>query len=154
MGWRFEIPGGATLEIEHVVFDLNGTLTNRGELIEGVSERLHRLGEQFELHLLSADTFGTMAEISRELGLDALRISAGPEKQRFVESLGPERCAAIGNGNNDELMLRSVALGIAVIGHEGTSPRALAAADLACASILDALDLLLDERALAATLRP
>jgi len=153
MGSRFEIPGGATLEIEHLVFDLNGTLTDRGELIQGVSERLRKLSEHFELHLLSADTFGTMAEISRELGLDAARISTGTEKERFVESLGVERCAAIGNGNNDELMLRSAALGIAVIGREGASPRAFAAADLACASILDALDLLLDERALAATLR-
>jgi soluble P-type ATPase len=153
VGRRFEVPGSATLELEHVVLDLNGTLTDRGELIKGVSERLHKVAAQFELHLLSADTFGTMAEISRELGLDAVRISTGTEKQCFVETLGAERCAAIGNGNNDELMLKSSALGIAVIGREGTSPRALAAADLACASILDALDLLLDERALAATLR-
>jgi soluble P-type ATPase len=153
VGRRFEIPGSATLELEHVVLDLNGTLTDRGELIEGVSERLHKVAEQFELHLLSADTFGTMAEISRELRLDAVQISTGTEKQRFVDSLGAERCAAIGNGNNDELMLKSSTLGIAVIGREGASPRALAAADLVCASILDALDLLLDERALAATLR-
>ena len=154
MGRRFEIPAGVTLEIEHVVLDLNGTLTDRGKLIEGVADRLRNLAEHFELHLLSADTFGTMAEISRELGLDAVRISTGNEKQRFVESLGVARCAAIGNGNNDELMLASAALGIAVIGREGASPRAIAAADLACASILDVLDLLLDERALAATLRP
>ena len=136
------------------MFDLNGTLTDRGELIDGVSERVRKLSEHFELHLLSADTFGTMAEISRELGLDAVRISTGIEKERFVASLGVGRCAAIGNGHNDELMLRSAALGIAVIGREGASPRAFAAAGLACASILDALDLLLDERALAATLRP
>jgi soluble P-type ATPase len=40
-----------------------------------------------------------------------------------------------------------------VLGPEGAAAGALRAADVVCASILDALDLLLDERALAATLR-
>jgi soluble P-type ATPase len=51
-------------------------------------------------------------------------------------------------------MLREAALGVAVIGPEGAATSALRAADVICHSILDALDLLLDEQALASTLRP
>jgi soluble P-type ATPase len=51
-------------------------------------------------------------------------------------------------------MLRAATLGIAVIGPEGAAGPTLVAADVVCRSVLDALDLLLDERALAATLRP
>ena len=45
------------------------------------------------------------------------------------------------------------ALGIAVVGPEGASVEAVQSANVVCRSILEALDLLLDERALIATLR-
>jgi soluble P-type ATPase len=51
-------------------------------------------------------------------------------------------------------MLAETALGIAVIGGEGAASAAIQAADVVCASIGAALDLLLDEQALGATLRP
>jgi soluble P-type ATPase len=44
-------------------------------------------------------------------------------------------------------------VGIAVLGREGVSTLALQSADAVCSSISDALDLLMDERALIATLR-
>jgi soluble P-type ATPase len=50
-------------------------------------------------------------------------------------------------------MLGEAALGIAVIGGEGAATSAIHAADVVCASIGAALDLLLDEQALAASLR-
>jgi len=59
----------------------------------------------------------------------------------------------VGNGANDAAALRAAALGIAVIGPEGASAEALVAADVVCTSILQALDLLVDEQALTATLR-
>jgi hypothetical protein len=34
---RFEIPGAAAIELEHLVLDVNGTLTHRGDLIPGVT---------------------------------------------------------------------------------------------------------------------
>jgi soluble P-type ATPase len=51
-------------------------------------------------------------------------------------------------------MLEAAALAIAIVGPDGASAHAVAAADIVCASIVQALDLLLDERALIATLRP
>jgi P-type E1-E2 ATPase len=74
-------------------------------------------------------------------------------KRRVIASLGGHRCAAIGNGANDVPMLSEAALGIAVIGVEGAAAATLAAADLVTRSITQALDLLLEPRALAASLR-
>jgi len=148
-----EIPGRPLLEIEHLLLDLNGTLTDRGRLVDGVTDRLSRLRRRLELHALSAETFGTMDELAGRLQIAAHRISGGAEKREFLDSLGAQNCAAIGNGTNDIPMLGGAALGIAVIGPEGSSMGALAAADIVCRSILDALDLLLDERAMVATLR-
>jgi len=135
------------------VLDVNGTLADRGALIGGVAERLARLGGIVQLHLLSADTFGTLGEIATSVGARATIVASGDDKRRLLAELGEDRCAAIGNGANDALMLEAAALGIAVIGPEGAAGAALRAADVACRSILDALDLLLDERALRATLR-
>ena len=153
MGINVDIPGLDSLTLEHLVLDVNGTLTDRGELLPGVSERLGRIAGRLHVHLLSADTLGTLDAVVRELGAAAQAIATGEDKARFVRELGASRCAAIGNGANDAAMLEAAALGIAVVGPEGAAGRALQAADVVCGSILAALDLLVDERALRATLR-
>jgi soluble P-type ATPase len=147
------IPGRAELRLDHVVLDVNGTLTDRGTLLAGVSERVARLRQSLAVHLVSADTFGTLAQIAQTLEASSVRAGSGEDKLRELERLGRERCAVIGNGANDALVLDAAALGIAVIGPEGASAAALRAADVVCGSIADALDLLLDPQALAATLR-
>ena len=148
------IPDRPVLELEHLLLDVNGTLTDRGQLIDGVVERMRRVSETLEAHLLSADTFGSLADVASTLGVRSTTVLDGEEKLAFVRELGPERCAAIGNGANDAKMLAEAALGIAVIGAEGAAATAIQAADVVCASIGAALDLLLDDQALAATLRP
>jgi soluble P-type ATPase len=151
---RIEVPGRPALELAHLVLDVNGTLTNRGELIGGADAKLRRLGEMLHVHLVSADTFGSVARVASVLGLDSTVIGEGVEKAAFVRQLGSRHCAAIGNGANDMDMLHEAALGIAVIGPEGAAAATIAAADVVCRSIVEALELLLDDRALAATLRP
>jgi P-type E1-E2 ATPase len=141
------------LALEHLVLDLNGTLTNRGKLIAGVEDRLRMVRERFSVHLATADTFGTAAEIATHLGLDLHPVGDGTDKRRLVVELGPDATAAIGNGVNDVPMLRAVRLGIVVIGPEGASSAALAAADVVTSTVLEALDLVRDPRALEATLR-
>jgi P-type E1-E2 ATPase len=135
------------------VLDANGTLTNRGTLIAGVADRLEQLAARLEVHVLSADTFGTLAAVTADLGAHAHAVTTGEEKARHVAALGADRCAAIGNGVNDAAMLGTAALGVAVVGPEGAATAATRSADVICVSITDALDLLLDERALVATLR-
>lgn len=150
---RLEIPGRDPLALELLLLDVNGTLSNRGTLLDGAAERLGALRDRLELRLLSADTFGTLDEIADRLAAPARTAASAEEKVTILRKLGPHRCAAIGNGSNDAPMLAEAALGIAVIGPEGASGAALAACDLVCRSILEALDLLLEPRTLAATLR-
>ncbi len=149
-----DIPGKGLLELEHAVFDVNGTLACDGELLPGVVERLAALGERLTLHMLTADTHGRQATIDAALGFRATIISRGSvEKAAYVLSLGGERVAAIGNGTNDSHMLQAAGLSIAVLGPEGLAFDALKHADVVVVSILDALDLLLKPDRLRATLR-
>lgn len=147
------VTGRRTFELEYLLLDQNGTLSNRGKLIEGVASRLRALGDQLSVHVLSGDSFGTLDAVLAELGVAGRAVGTGSEKRAFVDQLGGDRCVAIGNGYNDVEMFESCALGIAVHGPEGLSTSALLASQIVCTTINEALDLLLDPRALAATLR-
>jgi soluble P-type ATPase len=74
-------------------------------------------------------------------------------KLRVLESLDPTRTVAIGNGNNDHLILKEATLGVAVLGDEGISVSAMKNADVIVKNISDALDLFLKQKRLIATLR-
>jgi soluble P-type ATPase len=154
MTLALSIPGLAELVLEHLLVDVNGTLTNRGELLDGVEARLGRLSNALDIRLVSADTFGTLDTIAARMNVSAVRASTGEDKLRLLDELGRQRCVAIGNGANDAPVLEAAALSFAVIGSEGASASALRSADVVCASAADALDLLLDPKALSATLRP
>lgn len=155
MAVHIDIPGASSLRIEHLLLDVNGTLTDRGALLPGVAERIITLRTRICVRLLTADTYGTLAEVRDALGgVAAYRVDCGAQKAAIARELGADTCAAIGNGANDAPMLAAVGLGIAVIGPEGASVHALRAADLVCPSIHAALDLLADPRGLIATLRP
>jgi len=52
------MPGFKTLEIQFLVLDYNGTLGKDEKLIPGVKEYLISLSKDFEIHLVTADTFG------------------------------------------------------------------------------------------------
>jgi P-type E1-E2 ATPase len=153
MTLSISIPGVVELNLEHVLVDVNGTLTNRGELLDGVEARLDRLRHSLDVRLVSADTFGTLDTIVARMNVSAARVSTGEDKLQLLDELGRERCAVIGNGSNDALALEAAAIGFAVMGPEGASAAALRSADVLCASAIDALDLLLDPKALSATLR-
>lgn len=153
---EINIPGYGTLRLEHLVMDYNGTLAVDGRLIDGVKEALNRIADKMTLHVLTADTFGMAAA-----GLEGLncRLSILPKeaqaegKRDYVLGLGAERTAAIGNGRNDRMMLKTAGLGIAVILEEGASAETLMSADIVCRSILTALELLVNPLRLTATLR-
>jgi len=147
------VPTGEDLWLEHLVLDVNGTLTDRGRPIEAAARVLAELRDELALHVLSADTFGTAENVARELRAEFRRITSGNDKVNYVQRLGPHKCVAVGNGRNDAPMLKTAALGIAVIGPEGAHARAVAAADVLTRSVEEALALLADPRALTATLR-
>ncbi|MCS7061896.1 MAG: HAD hydrolase family protein [Anaerolineae bacterium] len=151
-----EIPGRETLVLQNLVLDMNGTLALDGRLLAGVAERIARLRESLAISLISADTHGGLEHNAAVLGVQAIRLKPGDEAQQkaaWVESLGAASVVAIGNGANDVEMLRTAALGIAVLGEEGLAAECLLAADVVVPSIVAALDLMLSPRRLIATLR-
>ena len=153
---EIRVPGRDTYRVEHLVLDVNGTIVAKGELIDGVAQRLAELSRSVEVHMVTADSRGRQREIDAQLGITATRIQPGDEagqKASFVRSLGSEGVCAIGNGAIDAGMLREAKLAIVVLGEEGLAVEALNAADAVAPHINSALDLLLFPMRLVATLR-
>lgn len=150
------IPGHGRLRLQNLVLDYNGTLAVDGELLAGVGRRLRKLAAVLRVHVVTADTFGKVRSQLR--GLDCELTILGHWRQdrakaALVRRIGAEGTVCIGNGRNDRLMLRSAALGIAVIQAEGAAIGTLLDADIVVKSVLDAFDLLLNPLRLVAGLR-
>jgi P-type E1-E2 ATPase len=153
---EIEVPGFRPLSLEHVVLDYNGTLAQDGTLLEGVESALRKLSDILHIHILTGDTFGSARASLAPTPWEPILLPAGDqaaEKLRYVETLGAARCAAIGNGRNDRLMLQAATLGIAVMQREGAAVETVLAADIVVSDIGAALELLLHPRRLMATLR-
>src|SRR5262245_58767850 len=118
---RVEIPQFGLLQLDHAVFDVNGTLAVSGVAVEEVGERLRLLAQQVDIHLLTAGTHGGLDALKRMLGFPLQLVADGEEKRRYVAALGADRVVALGNGRNDVAMLQMAALGIAVLGEEGVA---------------------------------
>ena len=150
------IPGYRTLVLSFLVLDYNGTIACDGRLMAGVRERLEQLSKSLSVHIITADTFGS---VQKEMaGIPCEVVVIGKENQTqakadYVRQLEAQKTVSVGNGRNDALMLKAAALGIAVIQEEGGAVETLLAADIVMRSILDALDLLLHPLRLTATLR-
>jgi P-type E1-E2 ATPase len=153
---ELNIPNRGTIQLNHLVCDVNGTLAIDGRLIEGVSRKLSMLRDRLEIHLLTADTHGQQKVIDAQLGLTAVRIPTGDEsgsKASYIRELGTEQVVAVGQGANDAGMLKEAAIGITILSEEGLSSAALIAADVFVTDIHSAFDLLEKPIRLVATLR-
>ena len=151
-----EIPHYKKITITDIVCDYNGTIAEDGIVLPEIRDIFLALGRQFALHVITADTFGSVKTQLDGYGAQIKVLSSDDhtkEKADFVTSLGAGRCAALGNGNNDRMMLENAAVGIAVLGDEGCSTETLMASDLAVKSSADALSLFLEPKRLVATLR-
>jgi len=125
-----------------------------------VRQRLIALAKLVDIHILTADTFGTAG---RELAKLPIAIHLlGPRRQdeqkaRYVKRWALAHAAALGNGNNDRLLLGAVrkagGLAIGVDNGEGCAVATLQNANLFVVGAAKALDLLLEPARLKATLR-
>ncbi len=153
---ELNIPGRGLIQLQHLVCDVNGTLTVDGQLIEGVKQKLSSLRDRLTLHLVTANTLGKQDTIDQQLNVRSVRIQPGMEaeqKANFVQQLGAELVVAIGQGANDAAMLRAAGLGICILSPEGTAVDTLVEADLVVSNICEALDLLDKPLRIVATLR-
>jgi soluble P-type ATPase len=153
---QIDIREFGVLKLEHFVTDYSGTLSEDGRVLPEVREKLNALAEKLKVHVITSDTFG-MARKELEGVNCTLHVLEGPghraQKEKYVLSLGSESVVALGNGNNDEKMLRAAKVGISVCLKEGVSVEALKAAKILVRSPIDAIDLLLNPKRLTATLR-
>lgn len=151
-----DIPGNKNLQLGHLVLDYNGTIAVDGRLLPGVKENLGALAQKLGIHVLTADTFGTVRSALEEIPCKLAIIPEGDQdvsKLEYVQNLGRNQTVCIGNGRNDHRMLEAAVLGIAVILDEGAAAKSLMAADIVCTNIVSALELLANPLRLSATLR-
>ncbi len=153
---KFIIPEYRTLEVDTLFLDFNGTIAVDGIIPEGVRQRLAALGGMLQVYVLTADTNGNAKEQCEGLPVVLQTFPTGgvrEYKKELLKSMGAKRCIAIGNGRNDELMLKEAALSIAVMDREGMYGKLFKEADLCVRSMQDALDLLLYPNRVVAGLR-
>ena len=153
---QVNIPGRGNLALQELVLDYNGTLALDGEMFESVKDSLLRLSPFLKIHILTADTYGTVERQCKGLPVQVKVLESmdhTTEKANYLLQFNTQEIIAIGNGTNDHLMLGRAHLGIAVIGFEGVATQTLLSADLVVNSIEDALGLLLEPQRLKATLR-
>jgi len=153
---RVDIQEFGILTLEHFVTDYSGTLSEDGRVLPEVKKKLNALSEKLKVHVITSDTFG-MAKKELEGVNCTVHVLEGPghtvQKENYVLSLGAESVVALGNGNNDAKMLGAAKVGISVCLKEGVSVEALKAAKILVRAPIDAIDLLLNPKGLAATLR-
>ena len=151
-----DIPNFKMVNITDIVCDYNGTIAKDGKVLPQIKALFEQLSEEYTLHVITADTFGSVHAQLKEYDTTIKVLSSDnhtEEKAQYIKTLGADNCIALGNGNNDKEMLLSAAIGIAILGNEGCAKDALLNSDLMCKSVSEALELLLHQKRLVATLR-
>jgi soluble P-type ATPase len=159
-GIAVDIPGFGRLELGTVASDYTGTLSRGGKVSDDVRGRLVQLAGLVDIHILTADTFGTADRELVGLPVTVHRLDAmgqDVQKTRFVEKMNAAQVVAFGNGNNDRLFLGAVkkagGLAVAIDNGEGCAMDTLQNANLFIVGAENALDLLIETNRLKATLR-
>ena len=153
---RIDIPGWGNIDIENIVIDLNGTIATDGRIAPEVKQKINSLSELAKVYILTADTQGTANKEVLGMNVELIKVPEENSKKgkfEFLSTLNLETTVVIGNGSNDQLILKEAALGIAVLGDEGVSVSAMKSADIVVENIHNALDLLLEPKRQIATLR-
>ena len=151
---KYEIPGNKVLELETIILDLNGTLTEHGKLVNGVRKRIQKLKKKgFAIYIFSGNRRKNVDAIARKLGLEFTETKNSKAKEKEIRMLKPKKCVAIGNSRIDVGMFKKSGLRIATLQAEGIHTGIIKYVDIIVPSINDALDLLLEEDSFASSMR-
>lgn len=151
-----EIPNYKTLTLSNIVLDYNGTIAKDGILKEDLQTLLRALAKNYQLHVITADTFGSVKKELKDFDVVVKVLQSKnhtEEKADYIKNLNETSCVAVGNGANDKLMLKTAEIGIALLGDEGCNTKTLLASEIVCKNIREALELFIYEKRLIATLR-
>lgn len=150
----YNIPNAKPLEINTIILDLNGTLTVFGKVVTGAPERINKLKAMgMHIVLFTGDIRGTAAQICTDLGIDFEIAHTNAEKGQLIRKYDQETTASIGNACIDIATFQYAKLSIATLQGEGINVAIIPHIDIIVPSINDALDLLIDGKALAGSLR-
>jgi len=153
---KLSIQNFGEINIKYLVFDYNGTLAIDGKLIKNVDKNLIKFSKEFEIYVITSDTNGSAATNLYNLPVKLKILTSNShikEKEEFVKSLNSSNVIAIGNGNNDALMLKEAKIGVCLIQNEGASSKALFNSDIVLNNINDFFAILKNTKRLVATLR-
>lgn len=107
LGIKIDIPGfgeRGQVDLRYIVSDYTGTLSRGGRLVAGVEDRLRRLKELVEIHVVSADSFGTASGQLAAIPLTPHILSGANhdrQKEQYPqqEGLDYQHVIALGNGS-------------------------------------------------------
>mgnify|MGYP006302951465 CR=1 FL=1 len=154
---EINLDSGKKLNLKNLVLDYNGTIAFDGKIIKGVKEKIFTLSKKLDIYIVTADTFGTVREEFKDdkINIEIIddKYSGTKYKEKFIKNLGRENTIAIGNGFNDNAMLDKAKISLVIVGKEGSAVKTVLNADIIITNIIDALDLLLHNNRLKATLR-
>lgn len=153
-----DIPNYGKITLKNILLDLNGTIQFYGHISSKTRRSIKKLKKFFNIYLISADTRGNLKEIATKLSVNYIKIitndtSEVEAKNLELMKLGKDLTVAIGNGNNDYLMLKNSVIGIVILGKEGAAVKSIMNSDLVLKNLNEAINFLLDEKIMIATLR-
>jgi soluble P-type ATPase len=91
-GITVDIPGFGKVQINSILSDYTGTLACGGKLVLGVKDRLLRLAERVDIHVVTADSFGTAEEQLKGLPIVCRRLKREKEdvqKAHYAVEMNP-----------------------------------------------------------------
>jgi soluble P-type ATPase len=143
------------LELHFILIDFEGTLAMDGRIHPKAKDKVNLLSKRVTVYILTKSSKEKVEETLKKMKAEILYMTEGDSSQQkldVLQRLGPHQTAVIGNGFDDVQIMEQAGLGMCVIGKEGSSPEAVAKADLVVTSVLDALDFLLKPLRQGATL--
>lgn len=149
------IPGRGTLQLHHLVCDVEGTLTVDGCFQEELFRPLLDLRDRLTVHLITVNVHRQQDALDFRLGFPAIRIAPQNEasqKRAYVESLGTG-VAVIGQGADDVEMMLAATLAVCMMSPEGTARETLLIADIVMPDALRALQLFVNPLRIVNSLR-
>lgn len=151
-----EIPGRQTFDIQHIIFDYNGTIALDGKVMSDVKLKIQQLAGLVNFHVVTADTYGTAERELQGIPCTVINLANSPDfssKVEYLNFLGSQNTLSVGNGFNDKELLKQSRIGVALIQDEGLCVETLIAADIVCKSVMDVFAYIEKPNRLKATLR-
>ncbi len=141
-----ERPGQSNLEVEFILVDFEGTLASDRRVHPKAKDKINLLSKRTKIYILTKEEKERVEGALKKIKAEIVYLKEGDASQKkldLLRQLGQAKTVAIGNGVDDASIIEEAALGVCILGKEGTSPEAMKKADVVFLSILDALDFLL-----------